>query len=87
MIIAPAFTFAIVLATLYGALTHLVIGGSLRTLSLVIIASWLGFGLGHGSGEVLQIEAFTIGSVNVFSGSLGAAVALITTSVFLWRNR
>lgn len=87
MIFAPAFTFAVLLATLYGALTHLMIGGNFRTLSVLVLAAWLGFSLGHGAGEVLQINAIRIGEVNVFSGTLGALIALITASVFLWRNR
>lgn len=87
MIFAPAFAFAMLLATLYGALAHLLVGGSFRTLSLVILASWLGFSLGHGIGGILQIEALTIGAVNVFAGTLGALVAVTTALVFLWRNR
>src|SRR5262249_27041139 len=40
---SPSVTFGFILATLYGALFHLVLGGNARQLALYLLAGWLGF--------------------------------------------
>ena len=87
MIFAPAFAFAVLLATFYAAVVHFAIGGSFRLLSILLLTSWLAFALGHGIGQVMGITPFNIGAVNVFTGTLGAIIGLTTTSILMWRQR
>ncbi len=69
------------LATFYGALAHLILGGDGRTLLIDILAAWLGFAIGQGVGQVMEIHVLNIGPTNVLTGTLGAFIALATTAV------
>ncbi len=86
MIFSPALTFGLLLATLYGALTHLIIGGSGRILLLYILTSWVGFAIGQATGRVMGIHIWAIGAIGVITGTLGSAIAL-TTAVLLSGRR
>jgi hypothetical protein len=86
MLLSPAFTFGLLLATLYGALTHLILGGEVRLLLVYILASWVGFGIGQGIGQVMAIRLLAIGQINVLTATLGSLIALATT-VFLSQGR
>ena len=66
-----------ILATAYGALFHLIIGGNLRSFLLYILTSWVGFAIGHIVGDLLNLEVFKLGSIHLFSASLGSWIALI----------
>ena len=43
----PTATFGFILATLYGAGFHFVVGGDVRRLALFLLSAWVGFGLGQ----------------------------------------
>jgi hypothetical protein len=83
---SPTLTFAFILATLYGAAFHLILGGDARRLVLLLLAGWLGFGLGQFLGIVLRIDLFDIGILRAGSATLGALAALVAVS-FLTSSR
>ena len=73
----PTTTFGFVLATLFGAIFHLIVGGDFRRLALFLLAGWVGFGVGHLVGVSAHVDIFDIGTLRVFTASLGALVALL----------
>ncbi len=77
----PTLTLAFILATLIGAVFHFIIGGNFRRLLLYLLASWIGFGVGHIVGVLFGIDAFSIGTLRLFSAVVGASAAL--AAIFL----
>ncbi len=82
----PTVTFAFILATLFGAIFHLFMGGDVRRLALFLLAGWIGFSLGHVLGVVFEINIMNIGPLRIVAASIGAIVALIVAR-FLTANR
>jgi len=74
---SPIVTLGFILATLFGAVFHLVVGGDTRRLALFLLCSWTGFALGHILGTIFEINLFNIGSLRIAAASMGAALALI----------
>ncbi len=72
----PITTFAFILATLFGAVFHLIFGGDARKLALFLVAGWVGFGVGHMTGILMNINVLNVGTLRVFSAAIGALVAL-----------
>ena len=83
---SPTLTFAFILATLYGAVFHLILGGDARRLAIFLLSSWIGFGLGQLVGATFGIDAFNIGALRIVAATLGSVVALIATA-FLTSKR
>ncbi|GIL08846.1 MAG: hypothetical protein BroJett033_3570 [Chloroflexota bacterium] len=81
MIPAPTPVLGFILATLCGALFHLIVGGDARRLALFLLAAWVGFGLGHLLGVFLGIDVMAIGSLRVVTAVMGAGVALLAVYV------
>ena len=79
MLPGPATTFGFILATLFGAGFHLIMGGDARRLALFLLAGWIGFGLGQLVGSVIGINILNIGTLRIFSASIGALIALLVT--------
>ncbi len=77
----PSFVFGFVLATFYGSAFHFVVGGDVRRLALFFLASWIGFALGHISGDLLGVEFLDIGPLNMLNATVGAFVALIVAAI------
>ncbi len=82
----PNTTLAFILATLYGATFHLIMGGDARRLALFLLSGWVGFVLGHLLGAVFEINILNIGTLRIVSASLGAMIALFVAHV-LTSNR
>jgi hypothetical protein len=82
----PGLTFGFILATLLGAIFHLIFGGDARRLALFLLAGWLGFGLGQVLGLLFEINIFTVGSLRMLSAVTGTLVAL-TVARFMSSNR
>lgn len=82
----PTLMFAFIVATLYGAFFHLLIGGDARRLAFFLLAGWLGFAVGHMLGVTLQIDIFNIGALRMLAASFGALVALIAASALTARR-
>ena len=73
---ASSIVLGFLLATAYGTLFHLLIGGPARRLVLYVVASWLGFGIGHFLGGMLLLNWYQLGPLNLLSASVGSWIAL-----------
>ncbi len=82
----PSFTFGFILATLFGAVFHLVVGGDVRRLALFLLAGWIGFSLGHLLGGRFDINILNIGPMRVFTASIGAVTALLAAYILVTRR-
>ncbi len=76
---ASSIVLGFLLSTAYGTLFHLLIGGPGRRLILYVIASWLGFTIGHFLGEMLLIDWFKLGPLNLLAASAGSWIALFSS--------
>ena len=74
---SPITMLGFILATLCGALFHLFMGGDARRLALFLLAGWVGFGLGHLLGTILDINILNIGTLRIVSAMIGALIALL----------
>ncbi len=83
---ASGLVLGFLLATIYGAVFHLFVGGPARRIILYVLASWVGFTIGHFVGDLLGIELLKLGAIHLFSASLGAWIALISSWI-LERSR
>ena len=72
----PTLIFGGLVATLYGAIFHLIRGGGLGKLILYILLSWAGFFLGQYLGEQTGLEFIQIGALNF-------GIATITSVLFM----
>lgn len=73
----PTLLLGAILATLYGALYHLVRNGGFRRLLLFIVLAWIGFITGQVAGAALNFTWFEIGALLTGSASLGSLVFLV----------
>jgi hypothetical protein len=83
---SPSVTFGFIIATLYGAVFHVIVGGDARRLALFLLTSWLGFTLGHIFGVLFAVSLFSIGPLHMLSATLGAWLALFAAR-FLSESR
>ncbi len=74
---ASSLILGILVATAYGAAFHFIVGGPARRMLFYIFAAWIGFALGHIAGNTLNIALFKLGTLNLFSASVGSWAALI----------
>jgi len=72
----PTIVFGVLLSTLYGAVYHLIRGGSLRRMLFYFILAWAGFWLGDTLGWYMGWNFATTGVLN-------AGMATILSLVFL----
>ncbi len=77
LMISPSFVLGFILATLYGSVFHFISGGDAARLALFFLASWIGFALGHITGDILNIELLDMGPLNALNATIGAVVALL----------
>jgi uncharacterized membrane protein YjjP (DUF1212 family) len=82
-LLTPIVTLGFILATLYGAVFHLIFGGDARRLALFLLSGWVGFALGHMIGAILEINIFNI---HVASATGGALIALLAARVLSARQ-
>jgi hypothetical protein len=73
----PSFIFALLIALFYGALYHLIRGGSFWRLLLYLFLSVFGFGLGHLIGIWRGWIVIPLGTINLGLSSLGSFLFLI----------
>lgn len=76
---APTLVFGFILATLLGAVFHLIMGGDVRRLALFLLAGWIGFAIGQLIGVIADVDLLQIGTLRAFSAVLGAIITLILT--------
>lgn len=87
MAISPTLVFGLLLATLLGALAHLILGGGGGRLLLFLAAAWIGFALGEAIGGIMRITTLSFGPLNTLAAALGAVVALVAAAVLSGRER
>jgi hypothetical protein len=75
--VPPALLLGILLSVVYAGALHLWKGRTLRDLLLYLVASAVGFAVGHLLGLLLQIPMPRIGEVHVIEASVFAWVALV----------
>ncbi len=73
---SPIVTFGFILATLFGAVFHFLVGGDIRRLALFLLSGWIGFTLGQMLGVLFEINILNIGTLRIVAASFGAMVAL-----------
>jgi hypothetical protein len=76
-LVPPALLLGLLLSVAYAGLLHVWKGRSLRDLLLYLVASAVGFAIGHLLGLLLQIPLPRIGEVHVIEATVFAWVALI----------
>jgi hypothetical protein len=77
-VFGPTTVFGLILATLFGAGFHLLVGGDARRLALFLLAGWIGFGLGQLLGVIFSINLFNVGTLHIAAATLGAIMALVS---------
>ncbi len=78
---SPSITLGFILATLYGAAFHLVVGGNARRLAFFLLAGWLGFVLGQVFGVVFAVQVLDMGALHLLSATFGSVLALFMARV------
>ena len=73
----PSLAFALLIASLYGALYHLVRGGGLGRLLLFLIFGWTGFAVGHLVGIWRGWVLMPLGELNLGMSTLGSLLFLV----------
>lgn len=76
-LVPPALLLGLLLSIAYAGLLHVWKGRTLRDLVLYLVASIVGFAIGHLLGLLLQIPLPLIGEVHVIEATVLAWVALI----------
>jgi uncharacterized membrane protein YeaQ/YmgE (transglycosylase-associated protein family) len=77
----PAILFGFVLATMYGALAHVLFGGNLGRLVFFILSSWVGFWGGHFAAERLGWDLFGFRPVVYDFATLGSVIFLVLAAL------
>jgi hypothetical protein len=73
----PSLVFALLIASLYGALYHLIRGGGLGRLLLFLIFGWAGFAAGHLVGIWRDWILIPLGELNLGMSTIGSLVFLV----------
>jgi len=78
----PSLIFAFLIASLYGALYHLIRDGGLGRLFQFLLLSWVGFALGHLIGIWQGWQLFPLGQLNFGMSTLGSLILMIARDLF-----
>ena len=78
----PSLIFASLIASLYGALYHLIRDGGLGRLFQFLFLSWVGFALGHLIGIWQGWQLFPLGQLNFGMSTLGSLILMIARDLF-----
>jgi len=78
----PTLVFAFLIASLYGALYHLIRGGGPGRLFQYLVLGWVGFALGHLVGIWQDWLLFPLGQLNLGMSTLGSLVLLVSRDLF-----
>ena len=73
----PTLIFALLIASLYGVLYHLIRGGGSGRVFVYLLFSWFGFALGHFVGIWQEWVLLPIGQLNFGLSTLGSLVVLV----------
>jgi uncharacterized membrane protein YeaQ/YmgE (transglycosylase-associated protein family) len=72
----PTLLLGFIIATLIGALFHVLRGGNLGRLLLYLLLSWIGFWLGHLAANSIGFTPGSLGILRLGPAALGAIVTL-----------
>jgi hypothetical protein len=78
---SPSLILSALLSTTLGLIFHLLRGGSLIRLLLLIVAAWIGFAIGQLIGSLLDWPFLRIGNVYALHGLIGSIILMILVSV------
>lgn len=78
LVTLPTLIFGLLIASLYGALFHLFIGGGIGRLFLFLLLSWVGFLTGQLLASYLAWDFDLIGPLHVGTSTLASFFFLIT---------
>jgi len=78
----PSLIFAFLIASLYGALYHLIRDGGLGRLFQFLLLSWVGFALGHLVGIWQGWQFLPLGQLNFGMSTLGSLILMIARDLF-----
>jgi hypothetical protein len=73
----PTLIFALLIASLYGALYHLIRGGGPGRVFVYLLFSWLGFALGHFVGIWQEWVLLPLGQLNFGLSTVGSLIVLV----------
>ena len=73
----PSLIFAFLIASLYGALYHLIRGGGPGRIIMYLLFGWLGFALGHFVGIWQEWLLLPVGQLNLGMSTLGSLIMLV----------
>ena len=73
----PSIIIAFLIASLYGALYHLIRGGGPGRLFLYLLCSWAGFAFGHMVGIWQGWLLIPLGQLNLGMSTLGSVLLLV----------
>ena len=85
--LGPLFAFSFVIATMLGAICHLIFGGGARRLAVILLGSWAGFALGQVAGESFDVSIFMIGELHLFTSLVGSIFFLMMVLIFTTERR
>lgn len=77
---APSLVLSALLSTAFGLIFHLIRGGNLMRLFLLLVVAWLGFAIGQLIGSLLDWPLLHVGDVYILQGLLGSLGAMILAS-------
>ena len=73
----PTLILALLIASLYGALFHLIRGGGPGRIFLYLLLSWVGFALGHLVGIWQEWLLLPMGQLNLGMSTIGSLLLLM----------
>ena len=84
--LSPALSFGLLLAALYGALVHVILGGAGRRLLIDMGMSCAGFAMGQAVSEIFGIAVGSIGPVHIVGATVGAGVGIVLGRLLMLRQ-
>ena len=75
------------IASVYGALFHLLRGGSGRRLFLYLVLAWAGFAVGHFAGDWFEWRLLPIGPLDFGAATIGSVLFLALSFINVRRAK
>lgn len=73
----PALLFGLLIATLYGSLFHLIVGGGPARLGFYLLVAWVGFWGGHFLGNTIGFALWKVGPIHLDLATISAGTCLV----------
>ncbi len=82
----PHYLFALALATLFGALFHLVRGGGAMRLLVYLACSWAGFAVGQAVAPLIGLNLELMGPFHVVEAASFALLFMVGATVLMLKE-